>query len=60
MTKCLSVWMSLNKFIGLFIARSVIDDCTLHIKSMWSATRGCNLFKKTMKRNRVLKIIQYL
>ena len=49
----------LVKFISLVIARGV-GGRILPMKSMWIATWGCNLFSKTMPRDRFLEIMKYL
>ena len=49
----------LDKFVGLIVARGVIGERTLPIKSMWEKSWGYPLFNASMPRWIFLEIIKY-
>ena len=49
----------LDKVMGLIVARGVIGEKNLPIKSIWNKSWGCPLFNTTMPRWRFLKIMKF-
>ena len=50
----------LEKFVGLFVARGVIGERTLPIKSISDKSWGCLLFNAIIPRWRFLETIKFL
>ena len=50
----------LDKFIGLLVSRGVIGGRNFPLKSFWGKTWGCEMFSKTMPRDKFLEIMKFL
>ena len=50
----------LDKFIGLVIARAILGQRGLPVKSLWITTWGCSMFNKTLSRRRFKEIMHFL
>ena len=46
----------LDRFIGLVIARGILEQRGLPVESLWDTTWGCLIFNKTLSRRRFKEI----
>jgi hypothetical protein len=50
----------LEAFIGLMYLRGAMDAKNFPIKDMWSTKYGCDVFRRTMSRDRFMEIKKYI
>lgn len=50
----------LEKFIGLMYARGILSNTSTPVHDLWSSTWKCDIFPKTMARNRFCDILRFL
>ena len=50
----------LDKFIGLIVAHGMIGGQNFPLKSLWEKLWDCQMFLKTMPKNRFVKIMRFL